>query len=448
MLLRLATLAALFGLLFGFDEGVIAGALHLIAMSFPITPADKGLIAAAVPLGAVAGAVVAALCSDRFGRRLVLLLCAALFALGALTSGLANSIGALILARLLLGLAIGASALAAPQFLAELAPPKVRGALVSAFQLMITIGILVAYLSDLALEPLGEWRLMLGLGLVPAIIAFFGILRAPESPRWLVLKGREREAAAVLGSLEPERDRRQLATTITEIRTSLGQHDQGGGWVALFRPAIRPLALFAVAAFVLQQLSGINAVIYYAPEIMAEAGLEGTASQLLATVGIGVVNVVMTVVAMLTVDRFGRRPLLILGFAGAAASLALIAVTVRMDGDAAAMAAFAGVLLFISFFAVSLGPLPWLYMAELFPVRLRSRGMALASVANWSSNFLVVFLFPVVVDLAGMAAIFGLFAAFCAFGLVFALQRAPETKGRSLEEIGAEPEATPARVVA
>lgn len=442
MLLRLVVLAALFGLLFGFDEGVIAGTLHLIAQSFPVTAAGQGFMAAAVPLGAVAGAVVAALWSDRFGRRLVLLLCAALFGVGAFASALATSIGTLALARLLLGLAIGASALAAPQFLAELAPPRVRGALVSAFQLMITIGILSSYLSNLVLEPLGDWRLMLGLGAVPAAIALFGIVWAPESPRWLVLKGREHEATEVLSRLEPDLDARHIAATVDGIRASLHQEDyrsdRGSDWRAVLSPAIRPLALFAVAAFVLQQLSGINAVIYYAPKIMAAAGFDATETQLLATVGIGAVNVAMTVVAMMVVDRFGRRPLFIIGFAGSAASLAMIAVAVQMTGEGAAFAAFAGILLFIAFFAVSLGPLPWLYMAELFPVRQRSRGMALASVANWSSNFAVVFLFPVVVELAGMAATFALFAVSCVVGLVFAIRRAPETKGQSLEQIGGE----------
>lgn len=435
MLVRLVALAALFGLLFGFDEGVIAGAMHLIEQTFTVLPTDKGLMAAAVPLGAVGGAVLAALWSDRFGRRLVLLLCAALFGVGALASALAPSMTGLTVARLLLGLAIGASALAAPQYLAELAPARVRGAVVSAFQLMITIGILAAYVSDMLLEPLGDWRLMLGMGAIPAAIAFLGIVRAPESPRWLLLKGRDREALAVLRQIEPNRTDADLAATVEDVHQSVSQKGSEAGWSELFSGSVRPVVFFAVAVFVLQQLSGINAVIYYAPSIMAAAGFEGAQTQLLATIGIGVVNVGMTVVAMLVVDRLGRRPLLIIGFIGSAASLALIALAVRMEGDAAALIAFAAVLLYITFFAVSLGPLPWLYMAELFPVRLRSRGMALASVANWSSNFIVVFLFPVVVSFAGMSATFGLFALSCTVGVVFALRLAPETKGRSLEQI-------------
>lgn len=445
MLVRLVVLAALFGLLFGFDEGVIAGAMHLIEGTFAVQPADKGFMAAAVPLGAVLGAFLAALCSDRFGRRSVLVLCAALFGCGALASALAPSMVVLTASRLLLGLAIGASALAAPQYLAELAPARVRGAVVSAFQLMITIGILAAYLSDMLLEPLGDWRIMLGVGAIPALIAFLGIVRAPESPRWLLLKGREKEAAGVLRQIDPDLTEADLDTTVREIR---GSAQPGGtpGWAALLGPAVRPMVFFSVAVFVLQQLSGINAVIYYAPSIMAAAGFDGTRAQLLATVGIGAVNVAMTVVAMLVVDRLGRRPLLIIGFLGSAASLALIAVAVRLDGPGAAMMGFAAVLTYIAFFAVSLGPLPWLYMAELFPASLRSRGMALASVANWSTNFLVVFLFPVIVSLAGMSVTFGLFAVSCVVGLVFAIRLAPETKGRSLEEI--EGDLRPIRVTA
>jgi len=446
MLVRLVVLAALFGLLFGFDEGVIAGAMHLIEGTFAVQPADKGFMAAAVPLGAVLGAFLAALCSDRFGRRSVLVLCAALFGCGALASALAPSMVVLTASRLLLGLAIGASALAAPQYLAELAPARVRGAVVSAFQLMITIGILAAYLSDMLLEPLGDWRIMLGVGAIPALIAFLGIVRAPESPRWLLLKGREKEAAGVLRQIDPDLAEADLDTTVGEIRESARQPGGAPGWAALLGPAVRPMVFFSVAVFVLQQLSGINAVIYYAPSIMAAAGFDGTRAQLLATVGIGAVNVAMTVVAMLVVDRLGRRPLLIIGFLGSAASLALIAVAVRLDGPGAAMMGFAAVLTYIAFFAVSLGPLPWLYMAELFPASLRSRGMALASVANWSTNFLVVFLFPVIVSLAGMSVTFGLFAVSCVVGLVFAIRLAPETKGRSLEEI--EGDLRPVRVTA
>ena len=440
----LVMLAALFGLLFGFDEGVIAGAMELIKKSFEVTPIHEGFMAAAVPLGAVGGAILAAIFSDRFGRRHVLMSCAVVFVIGAIGSGMAVSMNMLTMARLLLGLGIGASAMAAPQFLAELAPAKIRGAVVSAFQLMITIGILSAYLINMALVPTGDWRLILALGAVPAIVALLGIFKAPESPRWLVMKGREDNARSVLKQIEPDRSDDDIESTITGIRNAAGLGDHEKGWSILFGPGFRKITIFALAAFVLQQLSGINAVIYYAPSIMASVGFDGSETRLLATVGIGVVNVAMTIVAMMIVDKFGRRPLLILGFLGSALSLALIAVTIPLEGTTAHVLAMVGLTSYIAFFAVSLGPLPWLYMSELFPIRLRSKGMALASVMNWSTNFMVVFLFPVVVHTFGMSITFSIFAGFCAFGFVYAIWAAPETKGASLESIQEELTATKA----
>jgi MFS transporter, SP family, galactose:H+ symporter len=434
MLFGLVMLAALFGLLFGFDEGVIAGAMELIKVSFDVDPVDEGLMAAAVPLGAVAGAIVAANWSDRVGRRITLILCSVVFLAGALASSLSVSIEMLTLSRLLLGLGIGASALTAPQFLAELAPARIRGAVVSAFQLMITVGIFTSYLSNLVLVPLGDWRVILGLGMVPAIIALLGILKAPESPRWLVLKGRSEQARTVLRRIEPDRPEQEIDTIVSGIEqaTRIDEQPHSGG---LFSPGFRNIAIFALAVFVLQQFSGINAVIYYAPTIMGAVGFDGSETRLLATVGIGVVNVLMTIVAMLVVDRFGRRPLLIIGFFGSGCSLVLIAATIHLQGDAAAFATMVGLVCYIGFFAVSLGPLPWLYMSELFPIGLRSRGMAFASVANWSTNFAVVFLFPVALSAFGITATFAIFAGCCGIGFLYALRYAPETKGQSLEEI-------------
>ncbi|RAI00661.1 MFS transporter [Acuticoccus sediminis] len=433
-LLRLIALAALFGFLFGFDEGIIAGALPFISTTFTVTPASEGLMTAAVPLGAVLGVVLAAVYSDRLGRRRVLMLCALVFVAGSILSGAADGMEMLTLSRLLLGIAIGASSMAAPMFLAELAPPAVRGAVVSAFQLMITVGILISYLVSLGLAPFEQWRVMLALGMVPAAVALVGILRSPESPRWLVLRGRDDEARATIAKLEPTRSPVDIEHLVKEIRANIAHTPDAARWGAFLAPRVLPVVVFAMVLFFLQQLSGINAVIYYAPKIMSEAGLPGVHAQLFATVGIGTLNVAMTIVAMMVVDRMGRRPLLIGGFVGAAASLAFIAYTFATPENDSIIA-LAGLVAYIAFFAVSLGPLPWLYMSELFPIRLKTRGMALAACANWAMNFLVVFLFPVVLAGAGAAVTFGIFAAFCAFGVVFAYLMAPETKGVSLEEI-------------
>lgn len=434
-LIRLAALAALFGFLFGFDEGIIAGALPFIGQAFPITPASEGLMTAAVPLGAVGGVVLAAFFSDRLGRQRVLMLCAAVFIVGAIFSGLASGLTMLTLARLLLGIGIGASSMAAPMFLAELAPASARGAVVSAFQLMITVGILVSYVVGLGLAPFEHWRLMLGLGAVPAVVALVGIAMSPESPRWLVLKGRNEAARKVIATLQPQLSAASVDTAVREIDTSLANSAAVPRWSAFLEPKVRPVVTFAIALFLLQQLSGINAVIYYAPRILGEAGLSGVTTQLTATVGIGILNVVMTIVAMAVVDRVGRRPLLLVGFAGAAASLLLIAVAFATPSLDDAVVALAGLVLYIAFFAVALGPLPWLYMSELFPMRLKTRGMALAASANWTMNFVVVFLFPVVLTAAGAAATFAIFGAFCVVGLIYGWFHAPETKGVSLEDM-------------
>jgi MFS transporter, SP family, galactose:H+ symporter len=433
MLWGLVFLAALFGLLFGFDEGSIAGALPFISDVLDISPAKEGFMTAAVPLGAVAGAIVAALWSDNLGRRRVLLICSVLFAIGAVMSGLAGGMLALSFGRLLLGLAIGASAIAAPQFLAELAPAESRGAIVSAFQLMITVGILVSYLTGLALAPGRHWRLMLGFGIVPAVVTFIGMLLAPESPRWLVLRGQSTEAEAVLRRLQPAAGEAFLRATVREIEESTTHHSAGGEWRAFLAPLVWPTTAFAMLVFVLQQVSGINAVIYYAPRILESSGFSGVIEQLLGTVGIGIVNVLMTVVAMAVVDRLGRRKLLILGFIGTTIGLVLIAWAQHAKGPP--VWALVGLFGYIAVFAVSLGPLPWLYMSELFPLQLRSRGMALASVANWSCNFIVVFVFPIAAKTLGMRETMLVFAFCCVLGSVYAWRRAPETKGQSLESL-------------
>jgi sugar porter (SP) family MFS transporter len=433
MLWRLATLSALFGFLFGFDEGVIAGALPFIGKQFDISPAAEGFMTAAVPLGAVAGAIIAAAWSDRFGRRRVLLGCSVLFGVGSIICGIAPGVVVLTLARLVLGVAIGASALAAPMFLAELAPAERRGAIVSTFQLMITIGILVSYLVGLVLADSGHWRAMLMLGVVPAVVTFAGMVGAAESPRWLVLRQRNDEAGAVIRSLQPELGAVQVDRMVQEIAEKT--HTSGGapGWNAFLAPSIRRVTIFAMMAFLLQQVSGINAVIYYAPRILHSGGYGTTGEQLLGTVGIGAINVLMTFVAITTVDRLGRRPLFIFAFVGTAASLLVIAWA--MANGVPPLVGLIGLFAYIAVFAMSLGPLPWLYMSELFPLQLRSRGMALASVTNWSFNFLVVFLFPVATRWLGTMGTMLVFAAFCAAGAVYALVWAPESKGESLESL-------------
>ncbi|GGF75220.1 MFS transporter [Azorhizobium oxalatiphilum] len=434
MIYVIAIVAAIAGFLFGFDEGVIAGALHLLHAQFGIDPVMEGVMTSAVPFGALFGALLAGRWVDALGRRKVLLAAALLFAAGAVLAASANGIAMLSLARLVLGFAIGMASLVAPLYISESAPPEKRGMLVSVYQLAITLGILGAYLINLAFA--GSWRSMFLFGAVPGVALFAGMYMLRDTPRWLVTQNRTREARTAiasirglpLGSVRVDAELQDIART--------AESDKGrGSWAELFGPVARPALVVGIGLFLLQQLSGINAVIYYAPVVFREAGFDSASVQLMATIGIGVVNVVMTVVGMALIDRIGRRPLLLLGFAGAALSLGMIAIAAATESTALDTLAIIGLVLYISAFAVSLGPLPWVMMAEVFPLNVRGLGMGTASLANWGFNFLVVFSFPLMVAHLGLGGVFAIYALVCAAGVIFALRVVPETNGVPLEDI-------------
>ncbi|WP_328592427.1 sugar porter family MFS transporter [Martelella alba] len=435
MLIAIVIVAALFGLLFGFDQGVISGALPFIKQTFTITPFMEGVVTSAVPLGAVAGTIIAMVTTDRYGRKPMLVLGAVIFLVGSIISALAFNQYFLTLTRLLIGIGIGASAMTAPMFLAEVAPARIRGTIVAAFQLMITIGIMVSYMSNAAFGQSGDWRWMIGVGVFPSVIALIGILMSPETPRWLTLNSNADKARDIITKLQPDASKADVDRIINEIKESAHDEEAKPAWSSFLKKGILPVTSFAMIVFVLQQLSGINAIIYYAPEIFKHAGFSGTTTQLLATVGIGVINVLLTVVAMYLVESIGRRKLLIIGFIGTACSMAIVTGATIIDIPATPYIATFGIFAFIAFFAVSLGPLPWLYMAELFPLRLRPRGMALASVSNWFFNFIVALLFPVLLNEVGIVGTFAIFTACCVFGIFYAIAVAPETKGVTLEEL-------------
>jgi len=431
MIYIVAAIAAMAGFIFGFDEGVIAGAEHGLKQMFSMTPFVQGFMTASVPLGALVGAVIAGRLSDRFGRRRVLLVSAIAFFLGSLIAAAAQSVFELTLARLLLGLAIGVAGMVAPLYISETADTRRRGGLIAAYQLAVTIGIMVAYFVDYVLVQVG-WRAMFACGAAPALLLFIGAIVLPESPRWLALRGRTEEARAVLLRLR-DGDAATVDTELVAIATVTG--GQQGRWRDLLSVRVRPAVVAALGLYVLQQLSGINAVIYYAPTIFTHTGLEGHATTLLATVGVGAVNVIMTVVAMRLVDRLGRRKMLYFGLTGAALSLIALAATARFIGPIGSTVSIIALMAYIGSFAISLGPVPHIMMSEVFPLALRGRGMGLASVANWGCNFLVVFLFPAVLATIGIAGVMSLFAAVCVFGLYFTLRYVPETRGVALEEI-------------
>lgn len=434
MIYFLAAVAAIAGFLFGYDEGVIAVAGPLLEKDFPMSPLVRGFMTAAVPLGALLAASVAGRITDRFGRRRVLMAAAALFAVGALIAASITAVWMLVAARLVLGVAIGVAAVAAPLYIAEAAPLSIRGALVSTYQLAITVGILVSYLTGLVITGEGMWRHMFGLGVVPGVLFFVGLLFLPESPRWLVLKGFPEKARDSLRRLRSQGANvdREVDEMVQTARAEVGK---SVGFRALLAPAVRPALIVAVGLFFLQQLSGINAVIYYAPEIFSHAGFDSGNTQILATVGVGTVNLLTTVLAMFLIDRVGRRPLLVIGFIGTASTMLIIAIGVVYPTIVPSWIVIAVLLLYIASFAISLGPLPHLLMSEIFPLRVRGPGMSMASISNWGFNFVVVFAFPVMLAGPGLAATFTIFAVVCLGGILFTLTRVPETTGNSLEAI-------------
>lgn len=434
MIYFLAGVAAIAGFLFGYDEGVIAVAEPLLTKEFPMSPAVRGFMTAAVPLGALVAALFAGPVIDRFGRRRVLMFAAALFTMGALIAGTITAVWMLIAARLVLGLAIGLAAVGAPLYISETAPIKSRGAMVSTYQLAITIGILVSYVTGLIITGDGMWRQMFGLGAVPGLMFLGGLAFLPESPRWLILKGQTDQARASLARLRGARS--DVDAELKEmVATAKAEAGRGAGYKALLEPHIRPAVVVAVALFFLQQLSGINAVIYYAPEIFNHAGFGSAETRVLATVGIGTVNFATTILAMFLIDRLGRRPLLVLGFAGAAATMLTIALAVANPTLVPSWLVIAMLMLYIASFAIAIGPLPHVMMSEIFPLRARGPGMSTASISNWGFNFVVVFAFPLMLAGPGLAFTFTVFAVICLGGIAFTLLRMPETTGHSLEAI-------------
>jgi MFS transporter, SP family, sugar:H+ symporter len=429
---------ALGGLLFGYDTGVISGALLFIPDDFKLTPFLQGAIVAALLLGAMVGAGFAGRLSDRLGRRLLIIVAAIVFTAGALAAALAPSVGVLIGARFVLGLAVGSAALVVPLYLSEIAPTQIRGAIASLNQLMIVCGILAAFIVNAILASSGNWRLMLGLAALPGLILLVGMLFMPETPRYLVHAGQEEDAHEVIEDL-PGDDRPQ--ERIQEIR-EVEEHEEGGtGLRALWEAKwVRPALLVATGLAVFQQLVGINTIIYYAPTTLTNVGFAKT-SAIYANLVIGVVNVLMTVIAIKIIDRVGRKPMLYAGVAGMVASLVVLGVSLSVlptphhPGDPAAVITLVCLGTFIASFAATWGPVVWVMIPEVLPLSVRGTAMGVAVVGNWGANFLVSQTFPPLLSKFGPGPVFLGYAALGVVAFFFVKQFVTETKGRSLEEI-------------
>lgn len=430
-----AAVASLGGLLFGYDTGVISGALLFIKKDFFLSPTMQGVVTSMVLVGAVAGAACGGSLTDRFGRKPIIIVMAALFAGGSLLSAAAANVWMLMAARGILGVAIGVASMLTPLYLSEVAPAQHRGAVVSLNQFCITLGILASYVVDYSLTDVtGTWRWMLGLGTVPGLMLGLGMAFLPESPRWLAGQGRMAEAGAVLRTMRGTSD---VDTELAGLDRDIGEERANAGLGALLTaPKARLPLIVGVGLAVFQQITGINTVIYYAPSIFREAGLASDSAAILATVGVGVVNVLMTVVALLLMDQAGRRKLLLVGLTIMTVCLAILAVTF-LGSHSQALGTVTAIALaaYVGGFAIGLGPVFWLIIAEIFPLAYRGRGMSVASMANWGSNLIVALLFLDLIRLLSPAGTFALFAAMTIAALVFAWRFVPETNRRSLEQI-------------
>ncbi len=428
----ISLVAAVGGLLFGFDIAIINGALVFLKRQFALTSFQTEVAASALLAGCVVGAATAGALSDRYGRRRILLLAAAIFALSAVAAAVPRNLIEFVAARFLGGLAIGVASVLSPLYIAEMAPADIRGRLVSINQFAIVIGILLAYFVSWILSGIGDssWRWMFASAALPSAFFLVALLAVPESPRWLVKEGRAQEALAVLARVSGPR---HAQAQLEDIRLAVAE--ETGAVTDLLKPGLRRPLVIAVTLAILQQITGVNTILFYGALIFTEhAGNQTASAALLANVVIGATNFLFTIVALAVIDRLGRRALLMLASGGMAASLALLGLLFKLNPNAI-FPILAVILVFVAFFAVGMGPGVWVVMSELFPTRIRGRAMAIATVTLWLACTALTLTFLSLVNAVGPSGAFWLYASICVFTYVFVWRVLPETKGRTLEEI-------------
>lgn len=431
-----AIIASLGGLLSGYDTGVISGALLFINESWDLTDYMQGILVSAVLIGAVIGAAVNGILADIFGRKKIIISTAIIFILGSILCAFAPNVYVLIFSRILVGLAVGIVNFVVPLYLSEVSPKQLRGTLVSLYQWAITAGILFSYMiNSVFAQAVFNWRWMLFAGVLPGTVLLIGMMFLGDTPRWLLSKNREEEARKILQQIEPDVD---LDSEVKHIKTTL-RYEGNGTKVALKKWMIMP-AIVGIGIMFAQICTGINTIIYYAPTIFKIAGFDSNLNAIYATTGIGIVNFFMTIVAVFFTDRLGRKPLLYIGLTGVMLSLAALGCAFRFEdllGDSMKWVAVGSLVSYIVCFAISLGPIGWILVSEVFPLKIRGVAMSMCTVANFGFNFFVVSSFPVLLHRIGGAYTFWMFAIVSFLCIIFVYYCVPETKGISLEQIEA-----------
>ncbi|NAZ84677.1 sugar porter family MFS transporter [Kineococcus indalonis] len=440
---RVAVVATFGGLLFGYDTGVINGALEPMESYFGLTAFTEGLVTSTLLLGAALGAAVGGRLSDHQGRRRNILLLAGLFFVGALGCVLAPSLAVLVPARFVLGLAVGGASVTVPVYLAEISPSERRGGLVTRNEVMIVTGQFAAFVVNAVIgnvwgEDEDVWRYMLAVAALPAVALFVGMLRMPESPRWLVAEGRDAEALAVL---EQVRSAERAEAELAEVHALAEEEQEAhvGGWSDLGTRWVRRVLFTAIGLAVFQQLTGINSIMYYGTQLLQEAGFSADGA-LIANTANGAFSLAGVLVGLRLINRVDRRKMLLFGFAGTTTAHLLVGVcsTVLPAGAVRAYVVLVLVVAFVFVMQGTIGPLVWLMLAEIFPLKLRGFGLGIAVFLLWITNFLVGLSFPQLVAGIGISSTFFVFAALGIAALVFIKTSVPETRGRSLEELEAQ----------
>lgn len=428
-LLTYSIIAALGGLLFGFDTGVISGAIPFIRGEFELTTYQEGFAVSNLMIACTVGALIAGPIAEGAGRKKVLILCSLLFLISAIFSALPQSFMELVVARFIGGLGVGVASVVSPMYITEISPANIRGRLVALNQLAIVVGILCSYLSNWTLLDTGinNWRFMLATESIPSVIFLFGLIFVPESPRWLMKKGDEKGALRILNIVSGKNN---AVKELAEIKESLLQ--KRVSIKELLHPSLRKVLIIGVLFSLFAHLTGIDTIIYYGPIIFLESGFQ-TDDAFLASVMIGVTNLVFTIIGIFMVDKFGRRILLLVGMAGMGVSMTLVGFCME-SSIISAKWTLLWIMTYIASFAMSIGVVIWVYLSEIFPTRVRGQALSVATMVLWLGNVVLTQLFPVMMEAFG-GGTFYIFSIICLISFIFFILMIKETKGLSLEQI-------------